>query len=155
MCCVCRRWERRTGRHFRSTADSFSPSPTVRRFQTAARVSTPSTPPCTNSTPSHRPSSASKTSSHTGEHLFINLGSTCGSTTSVPEPEDNSEGCSDQRVFNVFLFDCCLQRCGLGVLHHRRGEVLGCGELSRWQLVLSEQCRLQVRTSCQRFEGHL
>lgn len=104
MCCVCRRWERRTGRHFRSTADSFSPSPTVRRFQTAARVSTPSTPPCTNSTPSHRPSSASKTSSHTGEHLFINLGSTCGSTPSVPEAKKTIQKDVATKEFSMFFF---------------------------------------------------
>lgn len=50
---------------------------------------------------------------------------------------------------------CCVQRCGLGVLHHRRGKVFGCGQLSWRQLVLSEQCRLQVRTSCQKQQSCL
>ncbi|XP_040912592.1 thrombospondin-type laminin G domain and EAR repeat-containing protein-like isoform X2 [Toxotes jaculatrix] len=62
---LCRRWEPQTGRRFRSTAEFSSPSPTVRRSQTAARVHTASTPPCTSSARSHRPSSASRTSSHT------------------------------------------------------------------------------------------
>lgn len=71
---LCRRWEQRTGRHFRSTTGSFLSSPTVRRLQNMARVSTASTQPCTNSTHSHRPSSPSRTSSHTGDKTSLYTG---------------------------------------------------------------------------------